>query len=303
MDAAPMTAPGMLSGERTQFLHVNGLRLLCREWGAETAEPLVLLHGLRGFSGTWRTVSAALQGQYRLVAFDQRGRGESDWDPACNYYTDAYVADLEAVVAQLGLARFSLLGHSMGGTTAYVYAGRHPEQLTSLVIEDIVPGSSSQGAGAQRILSEMAELPESFGSWDEARAYWRARRPSVGEQALEQRLSESLRELPSGRLGWRFDAQGIRKTRLHPDPTRSVDLWPILDHIRVPTLIIHGADSDFCREATVTEVCRRNPLIRSISIAGASHYVHDDRPELFISVLRNFLATTQNRKPGATAHG
>src|SRR5581483_11652194 len=134
-DAAGMTPEAV--AERTRPLRVNGLRLFCREWGKTDAPPLVLLHGLRGFSGTWRALAAALAGQFRLIAFDQRGRGESDWDPGHNYYTDAYLSDLEGVVDQLGLARFGLIGHSMGGTTSYVYAARHPERLAALVIEDI----------------------------------------------------------------------------------------------------------------------------------------------------------------------
>jgi len=275
--------------ERTQYLHVNGLRLLCREWGRMDAPPLVLLHGLRGFSGTWRGLATALRDRYRLIAFDQRGRGESDWDPKHNYYTDAYLSDLESIVDQLKLARFALLGHSMGGTTAYVYAACHPERLAAMVIEDIAPGSSASGQGAQRIVREMQGMPAGFESWAEARQYWRTLRPTLSAAAIEQRVVESMRADPSGRIAWRYDAEGIRQTRISPDPARMVDLWPVIERITTPTLIIRGAASDFCPAATVSAMCARNPSLRAVTIAGAGHYVHDDAPAEFVTHVREFL--------------
>jgi len=284
--ASPATSPR----ERTQHLQVNGLRLFCREWGRTDAPALVLLHGLRGFSGTWRALAAALCDRYRLIAYDQRGRGESDWDLRRNYYTDAYLSDLESVVDQLGLQRFALLGHSMGGTTSYVYAARHPERLMALVIEDIAPGSSTSGPGAQRIVAEMQTLPASFASWAEARAYWERLRPSLNAAALEQRLLESMRADAGGRIVWRYDAEGIRATRIKPDASRSVDLWPAIERIKTPTLIIHGGASDFCPVSSVAAVCRRNSNIRAVSIAAAGHYVHDDAPREFLTHVEGFLS-------------
>jgi len=279
----------LLSDERADFLHVNGLRLLCRQWGPPRGTPIVLLHGLRGFSGTWRPLAASLSKQYRLIAFDQRGRGESDWDPQHNYYTDAYLADLEGIVGQLGLKRFVLLGHSMGGTTSYVYADRHPERLFGLIVEDIAPGSSATGDGAHRIVAEMQTLPSAFNGWSEARQYWRRLRPSLNTSAIEQRVAESMSQLPDGRVGWRYDADGIRKTRVHPDPARMVDLWPIVERLRTPTLVIRGERSDFCRASTVASMCARNPIIAAVPIANAGHYVHDDAPAEFLAHISAFL--------------
>ena len=283
------SAAAPFPGERTRYLQVNGLRLLCREWGRTDAAPLVLLHGLRGFSGTWRGLASELSHRYRLIAFDQRGRGESDWDPQRNYYTDTYLSDLEGVVDQLALERFALLGHSMGGTTSYVYADRHPERLVALVIEDIAPGSSVSGAGAQRIVSEMEAMPAGFDSWVEARQYWRKLRPSLSAAAIEQRVVESLRAEPNGRIGWRYDAEGICQTRIAPDPGRMVDLWPVVERIRTPTLIIRGERSDFCPAVTVAKMCSLNSEMRAVSIGQAGHYVHDDAPAEFVTHVREFL--------------
>jgi pimeloyl-ACP methyl ester carboxylesterase len=235
-------------------------------------------------------LARTLSSSYRLIAIDQRGRGDSDWDRERNYYTDAYLADLEVIVARLRLDRFFLIGHSMGGTTSYVYAAKHPERLSALIIEDIAPGSSVQGAGASRIRAEMASIPGDFASWSEARAYWRKSRPTLAAEAIEQRLAESLEEDARGRIAWRYDAAGISRTRLEPDPRRVVDLWPVVERLRIPTLVIRGDRSDFCPEETVREMSRRNPNISSITVAGASHYVHDDAPSPFAEHVSRFLA-------------
>lgn len=278
-----------LPDERTQLIRVNDLRLLCRHWGDAAAPAVVLLHGLRGFSGTWRILAASLAGDYHFIALDQRGRGDSDWDPHHNYYTDAYLADLQGVVDQLALKRFALLGHSMGGTTSYVYASRHPERLAALIIEDIAPGSSIRGRGAERIVAEMATLPESFETWGEARRYWRAHRPGISEAALEQRVAENFRQTPDGKIAWRYDARGIRETRMNPDRSRIIDLWPVIGKLDVPTLVIRGERSDFCPAETVDEMCRRNARIAQVSVPNASHYVHDDAPNQFAEHVREFL--------------
>lgn len=291
-----------LPDERTQFIRVNGLRLLCRHWGDESAPALVLLHGLRGFSGTWRRLAASLASDFHLIALDQRGRGESDWDSGHNYYTDAYLSDLEGVVSHLALRRFALLGHSMGGATSYVYASRHAERLAALIVEDNAPGSSISGRGAARIVAEMTNLPDSFGTWAEARAYWRALRPSIGEEALEQRLAENLREAPDGKIAWRYDARGIRETRLNPDPSRIVDLWPVVDKLDIPTLVIRGERSDACPAATVDEMCKRNSRIAQATVPDASHYVHDDAPARFAEHVRGFLLQCGWTRAAATQH-
>ena len=117
---------------------------------------LLLVRETRPLARLSRSVerfAAALQPGCRVIAFDQRGRGRSDWDPQQGYYTDAYVSDLAAVVDALGLERFDLLGHSMGGINAIVYAATHPSKVNRLLVEDAGPGAfeASPGATSARI--------------------------------------------------------------------------------------------------------------------------------------------------------
>lgn len=294
---APPVPPCLLEGERTRRIANGPIGLHVREWGAPDAPALVLLHGLRGYSGTWRVLASSLADRWRMIALDARGRGESDWDPERNYYTDAYLSDLETVVDALGLDRFLLLGHSLGGTTSYCYAAKHAARLMGLIVEDITAGSSTAGAGSERIKREMAALPTAFPGWTEARTYWRALRSNVGDAAIEERLYESMRAEADGTIVWRYDAAGIAATRVAPDPARTVDLHPVIEAIRVPTLVIRGGRSDFCDLAKVQEFEARNPALTHATVAEASHYVHDDAPEIFARLVEGFVAGLK------TSHG
>ncbi|MEW2116110.1 alpha/beta hydrolase [Streptomyces sp. NPDC005474] len=278
---------------RDRFVTLNGLRTHYVEWGDEDRPALVMLHGLRSYARTFEPLAERLGESYRVLAPDARGRGDSDWDPRGEYYTESYVADLEQFADHLGLERFLLLGHSMGGTTTYVYAARHPGRVGAVVVEDIGPGSSLSGAGAERIRREVAGTPGDFPSREVARAYWRGIRPHISDDALESRLRHTLVPGDGGRWRWKFDLAGIAAARLDPDPARQVDLWPCVEALRCPALVVRGGRSDFLPAATAAEMVRRNPLIRTVDIPGAGHYVHDDAPDLFHQHLTGFLRSAE----------
>ena len=281
---------------RDHRLSLNGLGFHVTEWGEPDAWPVLMLHGIRGYAETFAGVAAALQPGSRVIALDQRGRGETDWDPKHDYYTDAYVADVEALVAQLGLARFDLLGHSMGGINAIVYAARHPQQLRRLVIEDAGPGAFEASDGATRIRKELATTPTTFASWDEAAAFMRALRPTVTEEARQQRLQNMLKPLEGGGFTWRYDHAGIVATRLNPDPARKVDLAAHVQQLRCKTLVVRGGRSDYLQPAMVAHMQALNPRIAAIEIPDAGHYIHDDQPARFAEAVTAFL-----KRPDAAA--
>jgi pimeloyl-ACP methyl ester carboxylesterase len=270
-------------------LTIDGLAFRVLECGEVRARPVLMLHGIRGYSDTFEGVAAALQPDFRVIAFDQRGRGGTDWDPQRNYYTDTYVADIEAIVAQLELDRFDLLGHSMGGINAIVYAARHPERVRRLVIEDAGPGAFERSAGAQRIRGEFATTPDRFATWEAAADFMRALRPTVTEEARQQRLRNMLKPLPQGGYTWRYDHAGIAATRLCPDPARLPDLEAAVRAIACDTLVLRGGRSDYLEPAMAAHMRELNPRIACVEVPDAGHYVHDDQPALFEREVARFL--------------
>ncbi|MBW8845488.1 MAG: alpha/beta hydrolase [Burkholderiales bacterium] len=280
----------MNSHAREGWIRSEGLRLRYVEWGDAAAPAIIALHGLRSFAYTWEPVALPLADHVRFIALDQRGRGQSDWDPQRRYHAEHYVRDLEVLAEELGLKRFVMLGHSMGGTNAFVYASQHPQHVAALVIEDMGPGASGSSAGAERIRRELQSTPGHFTSLAEAGAFWRQQRPDISDAALQARVEHSMMTESGGGVVWRHDAEGIAHARLSASPEHLVDLWPHVDALRVPTLLLRGARSDFLSAATAEEVARRNPHIRRVEVDGAGHYVHDDNLPAFQAALNAFLA-------------
>ncbi|WP_144957980.1 alpha/beta fold hydrolase [Pseudomonas oryzihabitans] len=267
------------------FLNRDQLSLHVLQWGRPEATPVIMLHGLRAYAQTWASLAESLGDAYCVYALDQRGRGLSDWAEPASYCTESYVRDLEDLVAHLGLARFMLVGHSLGGSNALEYARQHPGRLIGLVIEDIGPGSSSLGDGAARIRREMQETPNFFADWTSAEAFWRKSRPGLTEAGLASRLAHSMKATDEG-VTWRHDQLGIAEARLSITPT---DLWPAVRALDCPTLFIRGSRSDFLPGTMLAAMQATNPQVRTLEIADASHYVHDDQGPVFNAAVAGFL--------------
>src|SRR5215813_15220977 len=145
---------------RDRTIILNGQRFHYTEWGAPTAPPLVMLHGVTGHARTWDEEAALFASRYRVLALDQRGHGDSDPSPDADYTVATLAADVAAFVDALGLARISLVGLSMGGRVAIGFAGQAPERVDRLVIVDIGPEISE--AGMVRVGTLRARSPELF---------------------------------------------------------------------------------------------------------------------------------------------
>ena len=277
------------SAPASHQLVVNGLTCHYLQWGDVSKPAVLMLHGLRSYAQTWAPVARALADSHLVIAPDFRGRGDSSWDPRRDYHTNAYVSDIENLVAQLWLTRFRIVGHSMGGAVGYTYAARHPEQVEGLIVEDIGPGSSTSTAGADRILREVSNTPASFDSLDAARGYRRGIRPGITDDALASRIEHTVHQRADGRWEWKLDMAGIAAARLRGDPAGPVDLWACVDSLRCPTLVVRGANSDFLPTDTCRRMARRQPLLRWTTVPDAGHYVHDDNPTAFVQLVTDFL--------------
>jgi pimeloyl-ACP methyl ester carboxylesterase len=134
-DAAAMRAK--YGGPPSQFVDIgDGVTVHLRDEGPKTAPAIILLHGSNADLHTWEPWVTALKSQYRVIRFDQVGHGLTGPDPAEDYSTANYVADIGAVADKLGLESFIIGGNSMGGKHALAYTIAHPERVTGLVLVD-----------------------------------------------------------------------------------------------------------------------------------------------------------------------
>ena len=100
-------------------------------------EPLLILHGLFGSSKNWQSLAKKFAEHFTVYAVDLRNHGDSFHDPLMNY--EVMAGDVRALTSQLGLRRYHIIGHSMGGKVAMLYAFRYPDNVSNLIVADIAP--------------------------------------------------------------------------------------------------------------------------------------------------------------------
>ena len=268
---------------RSAYTDLDDLRLHFLEWGKRDAGPLVLLHGAGTLATAhvWDAFATAMQGTHRVIAPDQRGFGSSDHAHA--YSFELMASDLEQFVERLELDAFSLVGHSMGGTVAAIYAERRPAGLRRLVLEDTVPPREGlRLEGQPGAPWEFADMYELFAA---------ARQNGIRgtDDELRERFEPAVRRLDGGRVTFRADRAvlpAIRAQLAEPDPAWFRDLAKI----GVPTLVVRGATSGALSAEALAAAAAIIPDCRTVEVANAGHVVHDDNPADFLAAVRAFLA-------------
>lgn len=262
---------------------LGGPRFHYREWPNPGAQALVLLHGFTGHARTWDSFAAAMQEGYHVYALDQRGHGDSSWTE--DYSVDAMVADMDRFARALGLRRFALLGLSMGGRTAYHYAGTHPEEVERLVIVDI--GPDIHPAGATRI-STGVQASDVFATPDEAVARAGQANPNADPQESEHRVRNNLMLLEDGTWTFRYD-RALRSGERPLQRPDSAAAWALLEKITAPTLLIRGEVSDVLAPETAEKMMKTIRDCRFAEVPGSGHSIPLERPAGFLEAVRTFL--------------
>ena len=272
---------------KSKNVTANDINLHYLDWGAEGQPPLVLLHGLRGHANVWEDVALALCNDYHVYSVDQRGRGDTDHAPGGDYSTDAFVADLVGFIDAIGLDKFILFGHSMGGRNSMAFAGQYPERLERLCIVDI--GPRIEPAGGNRITEELRNLPPEFDTFEDALAHVQTGNRFASESVMRRRLAGQSQELPNGKIGWKFDP-AIREQRINGTAAPAADLWPTLERITCPTLLVRGTETDLLTEETARQMVDTLAQGTLAEIERAGHMVFEDNPVDFIAAVKGWLA-------------
>jgi pimeloyl-ACP methyl ester carboxylesterase len=269
-----------VNAERLPFTLSGGLGLSYLRWGSRDDPAVVLLHGGSLSASDWQEVAPALTAAgFQATAPDLRGCGESDWDPEARYGVEDILVDLDELVEHLGLDSFDLVGHSLGAVTACVYAARHPERVRKLVMEDGGPANHTRP-------SSLENPTVVFDSREHALAALAKSLPrGIPDWVPESRF----RELGDGRLTWRSDMEGrIRWSAAGGEPLIP-GLWPYVEALRSPTLVVRGAESPLFTREVAERMTALNPMIELVTIAAAGHLVHCEQPAAFTSAALAFI--------------
>ncbi len=269
-----------------RYVHANGLRFHYLEWGSPQAPPMVLLHGVGQTCHTWDLFAAAMSPHFHIMAFDQRGHGDTDWAPDKDYSRAAMVRDVLAFTTALALERFFLIGMSMGGANALSFTAQYPEKVEALVVVDIGPRVESQGV--QHIRDFMAHYRE-FSSLEEAaRAIHRFNPRRSLEVIRQYTVVYNLKQLPNGKWTWKYDpyfSEGHRPLDLKK---MQEELSAAVTRIRCPTLVVKGAESDVFSLEGARSLQAAIPGAEFALVPGAGHSVMGDNPPGFEAAVRAF---------------
>jgi pimeloyl-ACP methyl ester carboxylesterase len=266
-------------------LVVRGLTLHYLDWGTRGRPPILFLHGGGLTAHTWDLVCLTLRRNYRCLALDQRGHGESAWPPDGDYGTEAYVADIEALVEQLQLHQPVLVGQSLGGVNALTYAARHSDEMTALVVVDA--GPQVRRGGAQRI-SDFISATAHLHSLEEFVERALAFNPRRDPRLLRQSLLHNLRRLPDGRFTRKSDPRLLAAFRAN-FTERLNRLDAVIDAITCPTLVLRGAQSDVFSDQDAERLAQRLRRGSWMRVEGAGHTIQGDHPRALSDAVEGYL--------------
>jgi pimeloyl-ACP methyl ester carboxylesterase len=252
------------------------------DWGPVQARvPAVCVHGLsrQGRDFDYLAADLAAAGR-RVTCPDLVGRGRSGRLRNPNEYAiPQYCADMNALIARLGADEVDWIGTSLGGLIGIVLAGLPGNLIRRLVVNDI--GPFLPWAGLARIGAYVSAMPADFRGLEEAEAYFRQVLAPFGDLPDEHwsHITRHSVAWHEGRERYVMlcDAQIVRAFR---NPWHySLDLWKYWTAIKVPILIIRGADSDLLPADLASEMIRRNPRATVVDIEGCGHAPPLTRPE------------------------
>ena len=204
-----------------------------------------------------------------------------------SYSTEAFVADLVGFLDAVGLDKFTLFGHSMGGRNSMAFASAHPNRLERLCIVDI--GPRIEAAGGNRITEELRAIPPHFDNFEDALAHVQTGNRFASETVMRRRLTGQTRLLADGKVGWKFDP-AIREQRINGTAAPAADLWPALENITCPTLVVRGTETDLLTQETADQMVSTLAQGSMVNIERAGHMVFEDNPDDFIAAVKSWLA-------------
>lgn len=260
------------------------------EWG-DPANPrlLVCVHGLTRCGRDFDFLADTLADRYRVICPDVVGRGRSGWLADKRLYAiPQYCSDMVALLARADAQTVHWLGTSMGGIIGMALAAMPDTPIRRLVLNDVGPVVTATSLA--RIGEFLGKAPR-FRSIDEAEAYVRMVSAPFGAltDAQWRHLTvHTMRSTADGGCEMAYDPGIAEPYQRDMGEGKDVELWPMYDAIRCPTLVLRGAVSDLLTPETAQQMTQRGPKASLAQVEGVGH-----APMLMdaaqIAVVRDFL--------------
>jgi pimeloyl-ACP methyl ester carboxylesterase len=290
--------PEQLLGPTSQSFISQRLRLNYVDWGNPDAPPLILVHGGRDHCRNWDWVAAELRGDYHIIAPDLRGHGDSAWSTSGDYSMSAFVYDLAQLIHQQRLAPCRIVAHSLGGSIALRYAGAFPENVTKLVaIEGLGPSPTMMAERAargpvERMRAWVAEtrklaarIPRRYPTLEDAFHRMQDENRHLTEAQARYLTLHGAMQNEDGTYSWKFDNYVRAFSPAEFTPEETAELWA---NIACPILFVNGKES-WASNPEKDGRIRHFKNAKVVEFEGAGHWVHHDRLDGFLDLLRGFL--------------
>ena len=287
-----------MKASESLYYDVRGLRYHIRRWPGDASRRMVLLHGWMDVSASFQFLVDALRGDWDVYAPDWRGYGLTDWGKSDCYWFPDYVADLDLLLERIQPEMpVDLVGHSLGGNVAALYAGVRPARIRRLV--------NLEGFGMAATKPEQA--PKRYALWLEELHQGSGFRPYPDFGALADRLQKNNprlsraraeflarhwgREMPDGRVLLRGDpAHKI----VNPVLYRYEEARACWSEVSAPVLWVDAAESETLKRVGLSaeQYAERRAAFRNLryaTVQGAGHMLHHDQPEEVARLIEEFL--------------
>jgi pimeloyl-ACP methyl ester carboxylesterase len=327
--AAPFaTISPALKPYRSEFVQIRCLRYHVRHWGNEEAPKLFMLHGWMDMSASFQFLVDSLKADWHVIAPDWRGFGLTQASPAHSYWFPDYVADLDILLHIYSPGRpVNLLGHSMGGNVASIYAGVRPQRIAKLInLEGYgLPSVRTEEAPKryEKWLNELHRPPRAltFATQNEVKTVLRKVNPRLSDERASFLASHWAGRNEEG--AWEVLADPIHRNST-PLLYRAEEALACWSAISAPTLWVEAEDTDIwqrlgtswrvssapllsgelgeedravleSRRVFHAEFAQRLaaiPNVKKIIIKDAGHMLQHDQPEAVASAVESFLAAS-----------
>ena len=292
---------------RSEFIPIRHLKYHVQVWGEprENQTPLVMVHGWMDVAASFQFVVDALHDDHYVIAPDWRGYGQTPVNGADNYWFPDYLADLDFLLDHYAPdAQVNLLGHSMGGNVAMMYAGVRPERIRRLM--------NLEGFGMPATQAE--EAPARYAKWmDELKKLHRGELELNTYSSIDgvaRRLMKTNPRLGHDKASWlsQYWAQENEQGqwKILGDPAHKIinaqlyrlpEVMALYQRISMPTLAVEASENQLelwwkgkFSLADYHERLKTLPQLEIAKIDDAGHMMHHDQPEILAGLIERFIA-------------
>ena len=269
--------PNRRSPENESKVNMKGMHLFVKSLGPSDAPNLIILHGLLGTSDNWITLGKQFASRFHVHLIDQRNHGRSAHNDDHSY--ESMAADLLLFMDEQGIAKASIIGHSMGGKTAMMFAHHHPDRMEKLVVADMA--ARAYAPHHQPIFEALMTAPvQEAESRETIETHLMSH---LNDSTVVAFLMKNLRREAVGGFHWRPNVHV-----LHRKLAEVVGKVPLAVHT-IPTLVIYGGQSNYVNPADLIEFEQTCLQLETHEISQAGHWLHASHPAEFFEVVEHFL--------------